>query len=601
MKPTGWSLVFRCFSLLGLCLAISLFQPNILFADTGIPYGVSMEGVTDRDLEKLLKAVSETVSLRKRPPASLSLLQKRAKKDIPRLIKALRSRGFYGARVTFEIDRVAEPIQVIFKIVAGPPYVLKSVDIQLLGEGETGEVKLPQVHEIGLVLGEPGRSQDILDVRKMITRWFRNQGFPFPKVRAPKVIVDHGLHNVSVTYNVQTGPLGRFGSTEIKGLESVNETFVRNKIPWKEGDRFNGDLLGQVKKRLTGTGLYATVQVKAGKSIGRDGRLPIVIEVKERKHRTIKMGASYSTDKGLGGKISWTHRNLFGYGERLNFKGTVSEIAFAAEGGFRKPEFMRNDQALVLSSRLAEDRPIAFTSRNFDSVLQVERTLSKGMVLGVGLGYRLSKVEQLGQEDNFSLLYLPLNFNWDTSDQLLDPSRGGRLNLQLAPYYDTSTTGPDFLKGLGGYRRYWQVPKKPWLVLAFRGTLGAMTGEKRDEIPADLRFYAGGGGSIRGYAYQTVGPNVLGVPIGGRSLFELSAELRIKVTNTIGFVTFLDGGNVFESEFPDFEESLLWGTGLGFRYFTPVGPLRLDVGFPLDRREGIDDSYQIYISLGQAF
>jgi translocation and assembly module TamA len=128
-----------------------------------------------------------------------------------------------------------------------------------------------------------------------------------------------------------------------------------------------------------------------------------------------------------------------------------------------------------------------------------------------------------------------------------------------------------------------------------------MSGAERDEIPADIRFYAGGGGSIRGYAYQSVGPTQNNEPIGGRSLITMSAELRIKITEKMGLVAFVDGGSAFESAFPDFEETLQWGGGLGFRYFTAIGPLRLDVGIPINRRAGIDDSFQIYVSIGQAF
>ena len=141
----------------------------------------------------------------------------------------------------------------------------------------------------------------------------------------------------------------------------------------------------------------------------------------------------------------------------------------------------------------------------------------------------------------------------------------------------------------------------PVVLLALKGVVGTIGGANRDDVPADLRFYAGGGGSIRGYPYQKVGPLEDHEPKGGRSLVEVSAEVRFKITEKIGLVAFLDGGNAFASSFPDPGETLRWGAGGGVRYYTPVGPLRLDVGVPLERREGIDDPYQVYISLGQAF
>ena len=139
------------------------------------------------------------------------------------------------------------------------------------------------------------------------------------------------------------------------------------------------------------------------------------------------------------------------------------------------------------------------------------------------------------------------------------------------------------------------------MVFAAGLSLGSITGAGRDEIPADERFYAGGGGSIRGYAYQSVGPFRQGEPVGGGSLLEVAFEARLKFTDRLGLVAFLDGGNAYTERFPDFEETLRWGAGLGFRYFTPVGPLRLDVAFPLNRRPDIDDRFQVYVSLGQAF
>ena len=188
-----------------------------------------------------------------------------------------------------------------------------------------------------------------------------------------------------------------------------------------------------------------------------------------------------------------------------------------------------------------------------------------------------------------------------TGDDLLDPTRGGRLFLQVMPFYDIMGSDSNFIKGYTSYRHYVPIMKKPMLTLAGKVSIGVIEGKGLESIPADERFYAGGGGSIRGYAYQSVGPMVAGDPIGGRSLIELSAELRIKFTDHLGLVGFLDGGSAFADTIPDSSQDLRWGTGMGLRYFTPIGPLRLDVAVPLNRRSGIDDNFQIYISLGQAF
>ena len=178
---------------------------------------------------------------------------------------------------------------------------------------------------------------------------------------------------------------------------------------------------------------------------------------------------------------------------------------------------------------------------------------------------------------------------------------GRRFALGFTPFYDTISADIWFFKGYGSYNHYLQLSEKPCLVLAGHTALGATFGAERSEIPADQRFYAGGAGSIRGYEYQSVGPLRNQDPTGGRSLFELSFEFRLKLTEKIGLAAFVDGGSVFTSSVPDFSEKIRWGTGGGVRYYTPIGPLRLDVGVPLNRRKDIDDAFQIYVSLGQAF
>ena len=531
----------------------------------------------------------------------MGLLRRRVNNDIPVLQKALRSQGYYGSQITSRIDADVQPLKIIFIVDKGLPYVLESVDICVTGSDSKEKTKVPNVLDIGLTLKEPARSKPILDAKPAIVCWYRNRGFPFPKVSEPEAVVDHKKVTVTVAFSVQPGLKAGFGHTEFSGLESVGEAYMHGKIPWKKGDPFNAERLKLLEGRLMKTGLFSSVKAKDGPFIDEKGRISVGVEVRERKHRTIKGGASYRTDEGPGLNLSWEHRNILGRGESLKLSGLASGIALAAEGRFRRPEFLRSDQALLLNARLAEDSPDAFESRNLTSMAQIERKLSKRMDLSAVLGFRLSKVEQFGREERFDLISLPVNFRWDTSDQLLDPSRGGRMDFQAAPFYDLYGEDIFFYKGYARYSRYINISKDPPLVLALRASLGAMGGAERDKIPADIRFYAGGGGSIRGYAFQSVGPIRDNEPVGGRSLINMSAEVRIKITEKIGLVTFIDGGSAFESAFPDFGETLQWGGGLGFRYFTAIGPLRLDVGIPINRRPDIDDPFQIYVGIGQAF
>jgi translocation and assembly module TamA len=578
-----------------------LFLSPTVFAGPEKPYEVTFEGVPESSLLKEMKALSDTIALKDEPPASLNLLKKRIDRDNHKFLKLLRAHGYYGAEVKGEIDAKAEPLRVVFRVHTGPAYILDSVDFQMADKGGKQIAQLAQAGEIGLVSDSPFNAKAVIDAQKALLRRLTNQGFPFPKVQERKIIVNHLTQSVSVTFSIDPGPQARFGATVFQGLDSVEEDYVRRKIPWQEGDPFHGDLLADFQKRLLGLGLFATVRVVPGPSLDEKGGLPVTVTVTERKHRSVRVGAHYRTDEGLGGTLSWEHRNLLHQGERLTLTGVASGITLSAEGIFRKPDFLRNDQALRLSMRLAEDDTDAYTSRNAVSLASIDRNVTKEITMGAGLGFKTSKVTQLGQEESYSLLSLPLYLERDTSDDLLDPSRGGRLALRLSPFYDVSGESADFARGYGRYRHYFQLLKAPSLALAASVTLGSIVGAETREIPADERFYAGGGGSIRGYAYQSVGPRIGDVPVGGRSLAELSLEMRLRISQRFGLVGFLDGGNAYTDRLPDLGEKLFWGAGGGFRYYTPIGPLRLDIGFPLDRRPDIDDRLQIYVSIGQAF
>jgi len=172
----------------------------------------------------------------------MSLLQRRVNQDIPILQKALRSQGFYGARITSKINADVQPIQVIFNVDKGLPYILESVDIYIIGDDTGKSINIPDMGDIGLTLKGPARSKPILDAKAAIVRWYRKQGFPLPKVSEPKAVVDHKKGTLSVEFSVQPGLRAQFGYTEFSGLESVNEAYVRSKVPWKEGDPFNAEL-----------------------------------------------------------------------------------------------------------------------------------------------------------------------------------------------------------------------------------------------------------------------------------------------------------------------------------------------------------------------
>lgn len=579
-------------------LLFSSFLPLVSHGQTSAAYEVTITGVEDRELVDRLREISDTFALRERPLASPSLLQRRVAEDRDLFLKWLRTRGYYAAEVTSEIDQEASPVRVTFRINKGPVFVLESVDLAVSGR-ET--VEFPEPEEIGLAVDRPFETARLIEGEKILLRRLKSRGFPFPEIADRRIVVDHATKSVSVALEVKPGPFASFGPVEIVGLESVEREFVLRMIPWKPGDPFDGDLLEKAQARLIASKVFSTARVSAVQRLDEQGRLPVTITVTERDHRTIGLGVSYKTDEGPGIGISWEHRNLFHGGEQLGFSAAYSDYTVTGEAGFLEPFFLRNDQTLRLSAKLAEDTPDAYTSKYIKTGMGLRRDLSEGFYVGAGIDYKASKVTQLDEANRFTYFSFPFGLEYDRSDALLDPTRGYRVGLQAALYEDFFKPNPTFAKGSIRLRRYFQILEAPSLVLAGAVNAGALVGGERDEIPADERFYAGGGGSIRGYAYQSVGPRRKDTPVGGRSLAEVSLEWRLRLTDRFGLVTFLDGGNAFESRYPDFSESFLWGAGAGIRYYTPIGPFRLDIAFPLDRREEIDDRFQIYISLGQAF
>ena len=576
--------------------------------ETGIAYEVAFKGlaeetlsfkwIQERRLRESMEAVSDTVKLRSQKPALMAILERRASKDVERFQDVLKAHGYFGGNVKSSINKDVSPVMVTFTIETGSLYLFGNVEIK---DPQGNKVGPENPREIGITLGDSAEAAAIVNSSDLLKAWFQARGHPFPEVRERKVIVDHSTREVRVDFVVSPGPFAKFGDVTIVGNETVNEKILRNKLPWENGDPYDARLLEDARKKLANTLLFGSILLTPGNSLDDEGRLPITIRVTERKHQTIGVGARYRSEEGLGGTVSWENRNLFGNAEKLRLSGNASDLTSAAELEFTKPQFYHPDQDLVFDVTYADDEPDAYTSRSLHISSIVRRSLSDRMSLSGGLGYKWSRVEQAGEEDTYTFLYVPVQFDWNATDDLLLPTQGGRLSSFSAPFLGISGSDVNFLKNRVTYARYFRLIDRPLVIYAGRISMGFISGAKRDQVPPDERFYAGGGDSIRGYAYQSLGPSREEDIVGGRSVLEASTELRIRVAKRIDVIPFIDGGNAFEDSLPDVNGDLFWGAGIGVQYVTGIGPIRLDVAVPLNKREGIDDSYQVYISLGHSF
>jgi translocation and assembly module TamA len=345
------------------------------------------------------------------------------------------------------------------------------------------------------------------------------------------------------------------------------------------------------------------VQVSTPKKLDADGRLPVTFTLVERKPRTIGASIGYQTDEGPNTTLFWEHRNLFGAGEKLHTELDLSAVEQSLNAAFSKPAFLSRNQTLLANGALARQDTDAFDSDTASAGIGLQRELIKKLIVSGGVAYTYADIDDhTGNRQTYGLVSTPLTFSWDYSNDLLNPTRGGRTDLTTTPFVDTLGTGIKFLKNTVTQTVYVPLLSSPRLILALRGSAGSIAGASRGDVPAIERFYAGGGGSIRGIPYQKAGPlNDKDDPLGGRSLLEASSELRLLITKSLGVVAFVDSGNVYNSSVPDLSEPVEVGTGMGLRYLTPIGPLRFDIGVPVHPRKKVDDPYQLYIGIGQAF
>ncbi len=462
-----------------------------------------------------------------------------------------------------------------------------------------------EIPTLGLEPGQPALTEPVLSGGSKLLDDAKAQGFALAKLCDRKVIVDHRDQTMSVTYCLEPGPKTYLGRAIFLDAGDVKQDFLQTLVKWEPGELYSKELIDDTRDKLIQTRLFVSARVELGDKLDADGTLPVTFKLAPRKPHTISASLRGTTgQQKFVVRGQWEHRNLWGRGENLEATLEVSFIRAFLEGIFRKPAFYHKDQSLLLSTNLEVQNTDAFKSTSATAGAALERALTDDMLLSLGLAWRFSRVEnktETSKNENFSLLSIPMRFNWDYSDDDMDPSRGGRTRLDAEPFYGIGNASLFFYKQQIRLTHYFTVLEAPRLILAGRAALTDIWGAGRGDVPADLRTYAGGGGSIRGYKFQSVSPrNPAGKILGGRSLLELSGEMRWWVTKKIGLVLFVDAGRAYESTFPDFASPLQIGAGPGVRYDTPIGPIRLDIGFPINKRS-LDDSYQIYISIGQAF
>ena len=337
----------------------------------------------------------------------------------------------------------------------------------------------------------------------------------------------------------------------------------------------------------------------------------MTFHVQPRKHRTIKAGAGYNTDTGANLLLGWQHRNILGSGQKLDTHLNASKVEQSLNGELTLPNYLRDHQTLTLATHLTHETPAAYTALQGDVSAILSRPLRRRWSASVGAALEFSRIKKEGEEGDYALLSAPVGLDYTTVDHIFDPTQGWALSLKARPQVNLYQTGIRFMEYSALGRAY--ISNEHWPLqptLAARFGIGIINGSSLDDVPADHRFYSGGGGSVRGYDYQSLGVLEGTEPTGGLSFSEISTELRLKINEQWGAVLFADGGFAFGQKHPKVLDEYLWSAGIGIRYFTSFAPIRLDIARPLDIRrvtnsEGnlvrIDSPFQIYINIGQTF
>nr|WP_246215732.1 autotransporter assembly complex family protein [Microvirga makkahensis] len=594
----------------------------------------------DKDLVQVLKDASTLQSLKGDPPPDAEALVRRAEADLPRLNDALWGAGYYNARIAINVagvplslqsprpeaairaatvyrSQALVPIQVT--VDPGPQFVLRNVAIL---DARTGRPFMPDdlpPRVVQIEPGDPARAADIVAAQARIVDHFRAESRPFAKVTGQNPVVIHPAQVMDISLTVDPGPQAGIGGIAIRGAENVDPAVVRSFIYTEPGDPYSPAALASMRKSILNIEALSSVRIREGETLDAYGNLPLFVDITERPPRVIGASVQYSTTDGPAVRAYWAHRNLFGGAERLRLEGSLfyltenggrpeddedfdwDDLGGRFRATFLKPALGGTRNDFLAEALVERDRTEGYTSRLVNGTAGIRHRFSEKFSIQGGIEYEKGQASDILGQVDYTLVGLPLSVTYDSTDNTLDPTEGMKLLASVTPYPDFLGSSVPMTIARGTASAYWSIDEESRYILAGRLGLGSIIGADLEEIPANRRFFAGGGGSVRGFGYRTLSPFFLGEPIGGRSLLEASVEARIKVTDTIGIVPFVDAGTAFESSYPDFDDSIRVSAGLGLRYYTAIGPIRLDVAVPVRRERGDDRSFAIYVGIGQAF
>lgn len=549
----------------------------------------------------------------------------RARADEELLESLLRNYGYYdgqvirsvratgGAADSEEGQQTSENTRVRFDILPGPQYHFGEIDLGLLTTAPDAET-LRKAFEIWPQ--DPVLADKIVSERYDLDTALGETGYPFASIEDPSLLVDHARREGDLTMMVKPAGKYNFGQVVSKNPRFLSSKHLSRIARFDPGDTYKRSLEMDLRRAILATGLVSTLTITPRETrpptATESGEVQMDVDLTKAPLRTIAGAIGYGTGEGVRVEASWEHRNFFPPEGALRVRGIAGTREQLLGVTFRRNNWLGRDRVLTLDAYATTVDRDAYEARTASLIASFEKvsTIFYQKRFTWRVGVELVATDE--REGNLKSLENPRNLYWiaavplqaqiDTSDDLLDPTKGFRIGGRLSPEISWSDGAKStYLRSQVDLSAYQKMSDK--IVLAGRARVGSIVGTGTDNIAPSRRMYSGGGGSVRGYGYQKIGPlNNVGEPKGGRSLVEFSLEARVNTGlfgGALQVVPFVDAGSVGADSTPGFSD-LRFGAGVGVRYKTSFGPIRVDVGTPLNRRKG-DSIIGVYVGLGQAF
>jgi len=547
---------------------------------------------------------------REDPPFEEAALEE----DLERIAEIYREHGYFeaSARSQLRWDESGKRVSIEIDVVEGEPVRLERIDVTLADPATLGaEVWEGVLRALPLHEGQIFGTRDYARARASLVDRLADAGHP-AVVLEGGAEVELERHVAHLTWKVDPGPVVRFGEVKIVGLEAVAPELVSRELLFADGDTYALGVQRKSELRLRDTELFRSVAIRprppgttAPKADATGAEVwPMEVQVRERPPRSISISAGYGTEEKIRARAAWRHRNFLGGARKLELAGEYSSLIAGGSIRFLQPRFLDPELKLEVTTSFARETVPAYDAWRLDGRFELQRPLWGPWTGRTGYALEFADVTKVraddpGEEGRARVSSLFAGLRRSTLDDRLMPRRGTWLDLYVEPTLEPLGSSASYLTLVAEGRAFWSWRE---LVLGSRlrtGVIQPMLGSSSSDVPIFRRFFAGGSTSVRGYGYQEVGPQENGDPVGGLTLAEASLELRFPLFWRLGGVAFLDAGQVSRGSW-SFGAPVRFGAGPGLRLRTPVGPVRFDVGFPLNPRSG-DDAVQFYFSVGHAF